>query len=284
MDAILLCMKKKGIRFFSKITFPNTIVFKTYERNSFLKLLRSRKQFFDNVLIMAHGANNAILTTSRDPNKCYTTYIEKKDADAFKNNFVFAVSCLTANEFGKCCVAEKGCIAYLGYQVEIGCLFCAGPGPKSNTPGSVITAVNTIVKHIFVSELSKSFEVFLKTPVSVQVLRQRFAFELEKRLSELLDMDADQVYSQYQIRIRERHYKAFAVDMILEVLSQLDNILPKLICIGDDNYISSSFIRYRIADGFSSSQISAELNSNPFFQRLAHTEYKKFLKDYAASF
>lgn len=123
--------------------------------------------------------------------------LEKNAAfEQLQNDFVFAVSCLTANEFGKCCV-EKGSIAYLGYQVEIGCLFTSDPSPQSNVPGSIITAVNTLVKHIFIAELSKAYEEFLKTPISVRVLKERFAFAFEKRLAELLDMSTEQVYNKY---------------------------------------------------------------------------------------
>lgn len=281
MDAILLCMKKKGILFFRKIKFPTTDVVRFHAKDNFLGLLRTRYNDYDNVLIMAHGANHAILTTTTDLCRPYTTYINEKDADAFKNDFVFAVSCLTANEFGRCCV-ERGSIAYLGYQVELGCLFSCNPGPKSNVPGSVITAVNTLIKHIFVKELSNAYEEFLKSPISVRVLKERFAFALEKRLAELSDMSAEQVYYRYSIKISDCHYKVYAVNMILDVLAILNDILPRLICIGDENYISSSYIKFRKEAGFSPAEISEELEANPYFQKLAHEKYKRYLREIAA--
>lgn len=281
MDAILLCMKKRGILFFRKIKFPTTNVVRFHSKDNFLGLLRSRCNEYDNVLIMAHGANHAILTTTTDLHEPYVPYIGKKETDALENDFVFAVSCLTANEFGKCCV-EKGSIAYLGYQVEIGCLFTSDPSPQSNVPDSIITAVNTLVKHIFIAELSKAYEEFLKTPISVRVLKERFAFAFEKRLAELLDMSTEQVYNKYSVKISERHYTAYAVKMILNVLAVLDDILPKLICISDENYISSSYIRFRKEAGFSSNEISEELEANPYFQKLAHDEYKRYLRGIAA--
>ena len=69
--------------------------------------------------------------------------------------------------------------------------------------------------------------------------------------------------------------------MILNVLAVLDDILPKLICIGDENYISSSYIRFRKEAGFSSTEISEELEANPYFQKLAHDEYKRYLREIA---
>lgn len=277
MDAILLCMKKRGIRFFKKIKFPTTQVVRFHAKSNFLGLLRTRRDEYDNVLIMAHGSNKAILTTTTDLHRRYTPYIDQKDADAFKNDFVFAVSCLTANEFGKYCV-DKGSIAYLGYQVELGCLFSSDP---DNVPGSVITAINTLVKHIFVEELSKAYEDFLQSPINVCVLKERFAFFFEKRLAELSDMSVEQVYDRYSIKISDRHYKAYAVRMILDILSMLDDILPRLICIGDENYISSSYIRFRKEAGYSSAEISDELEENPYFKNLAHKEYKRYLREIA---
>lgn len=71
MDAILLCMKKRGILFFRKIKFPTTNVVRFHAKNNFLGLLRSRCNEYDNVLIMAHGANHAILTTTTDLHRPY---------------------------------------------------------------------------------------------------------------------------------------------------------------------------------------------------------------------
>lgn len=280
MDAILLCMRKRGIRFFSKIAFPSTNIKRFHTKGDFLKLLRIRRNEYDNVLLIAHGSNNAILTTTTDPNRPYTTYISNEDVDAFENDFVFAVSCLTANAFGRCCV-ENGCIAYLGYQVEFGCLFSSKPGPKSNVPGAVVDSVNTLIKHIFVEELSRAYEEFLKKPISVCVLKERFAFELEKKLVALSEMSANQVDLQYSIKINEHHYSAFAVNLILNILSFLNDILPKLVCIGDENYISSSFIKYRKEAGACSKELTDELEANPYFQQLTQENYKEYLKDLA---
>ena len=281
MDAILLCMKKSGILFFRRIKFPTTDVVRFHTKYNFLGLLRARYNQFDNVLIMAHGGNRGILTPSNNRDERYAIYIDANDADAFKNDFVFAVSCLTANKFGVQCV-EEGCIAYLGYQVLIGCLFTAQSGPNSKIPGSLVTDVNTLVKHIFVKELSSAYEEFLKTPISVKVLRQRFAFGFEKRLSELVDMSTEQIHQQYNIKINDRLFHTFAVQLILDVMSKLNDILPKLVCLGDENYISSSYIKYRKAAGYSNEKIANELESNPYFKEIKHAEYKQYLRDLVA--
>ncbi len=278
MDAILLCMKKSGIRFFKNIKFQNTDVTRFHAKNNFLGLLHTRVREFDNILLMAHGSSKAILTTTHDLNHPYVVYISADEVSAFKNDFVFAVSCSTANEFGKCCV-DEGAIAYLGYQVELGCLFYSYTGKNSNVPKRITTAVDTIIKRIFLEELSRAYEEFLKNPYSVCVLRERFSYLLEKRIAQLTSMSAAQLYEEYSIKITERDYKNFVVEIVLRVLSYLDDILPRLVCIGDENYISASYITYRKRDGVNLKALSEELESNKAFQALNHDGYKQHLRE-----
>lgn len=280
MDAILLCMKKKGIRFFGSIRFPNTSVARFYEKTGFMGMLRKRRSNYDNVLIMAHGWNDCILTTTRDPRHPYRKYIGCDDVGAFENDFVFAVSCLTANTFGGKCI-ERGSIAYLGYQVEIGYLFSADPGLESCVPGSVITNVNTLIKHVFIESLSKSYEDFLQNPMSVKLLRMRFSFEVEKRLSMILEMMPKEIHEKYNIKINERHYAAYATNLILKTIENLNEILPRLVCVGDENYISSTFVRFRKEEGMSGEEILRELESNQSFVDLQHAQYKSYLRELA---
>lgn len=280
MDAILLCMKKKGIRFFGSIRFPNTNVARFHEKTEFLGTLRNRRSYYDNVLIMAHGHNDCILTTTRDMNHPYRRYIGCNDVGAFENNFVFAVSCLTANVFGGKCI-ERGSIAYLGYQIEIGHLFSVEPGSESCVPGSVITNVNTLIKHIFIESLTKSYEDFLRNPISVKLLRMRFSFEIEKRLSMLLEMTSHEIHEKYNIKINERHYAAYATNLILKTIENLNEILPRLVCVGDENYISSTFVRFRKEMGISGEEILRELETNQAFIDLQHEQYKAYLRELA---
>lgn len=282
MDAILLCMKKSGIRFFSKIRFPNTEVVRFHAKKNFMGLLRSRRSEYDNVLVMAHGGNDAILTTTRDLHRPFVRYIGRDEVDAFENDFVFAVSCLTANEFGGKCI-ERGSIAYLGYQVEIGFLFSANPSSESCVPNSVITSINTLIKHAFIESLSKAYEDFLQKPISVKLLRLRFAFEFEKRLSLLLEMTPKEVHEKYGVKFNDRHYAAYVTNLILKTIENLNEILPKLVCVGDENYISSTFIKFRKQEGQSGTEILQELESNPSFVDLRHEEYKSYLRKLAIS-
>lgn len=278
MDAILLCMQRRGIRFFRKIHFPSTDIVRTHEKNSFLGLLRSRRSQFDNVLIMAHGDKDCILTTTSNLHHPYRKYITCEEVNAFENDFVFAVSCLTANRFGEMCI-EKGCIAYLGYQVEISSIFSAEPSNKNQIPKAVITNTNTLLKRVFLSSLSKTYEEFLQKPISVKVLKERFSFELEKQLVTLTEMKPHAIHEKFGIKIDSRHLAMYTTEMILTVLENLNEIMPRLVCIGDENYISSSFIKYRKNEGISSDVLLQELEKNQAYIDLQHADYKTYLKE-----
>jgi hypothetical protein len=274
MDAILLCMKKRGIRFFSKIEFPNTEVYRYYQKGPFLRMLHSRFKEFDNVLIMAHGSSNGIIMPTRDLNHEYITYISLDEANAFKNDFVCAISCDTANEFGRRCV-EEGAVAYLGYEVEIGQLFStANP---NIIPNRISKLFDMIIKHIFIKELSQSYEKFLQEPISVQVLKEYFSYSVERRLSNLLEMSTEQVFEEYQIKIRPVDFRKYGAAIIVDTLSLLNEISRHLICIGDKNYIAAGFIKKRKTMGMENDAILAELKSNRFYIALEHEAYKQHL-------
>ena len=148
-------------------------------------------------------------------------------------------------------------------------------------PGSVITNVNTLIKHVFIESLSDSYEDFLRNPMSVKLLRMRFSFEVEKRLSMILEMTPKEIHEKYGIKINERHYAAYATNLILKTVENLDEILPRLVCIGDENYISSTFIRFRREAGMSGEEILRELESNQSFVDLQHAQYKSYLRELA---
>ena len=278
MDAILLCMKKRGIRFFRKINFPTTDVTRFHAKRNFLGLLKTRIKNFDNILIMAHGSNDSILTTTTNPNHKFRVYISSEDAFAFRNDFVFAVSCLTALEFGKQCI-DQGAIAYLGFQVELGYLFSSYPGEQSNVPKRVSTAIDIIIKHIFIEELSRAYEEFLRNPINVRTLKERFSFLLEKRIAELTLFTPAEFYEHYGVKFSERDYKNFVVQLTLQVLSYLNDILPHLVCLGDENYLSASYITYRIHDGVSPQKLLEDLEVLPTFLRMSNETYKQHLRD-----
>lgn len=263
MDAVMLCMKKRGIRFFKKIRFSNTDVLKFHEKYSFLMHLSAYRNDHENILIFAHGSNNSILTTSRDPTKKYMPYISEDDTNVFFNDFVFSVSCLTANSFGKKCI-DNGAVAYLGYQVEFSSIFNSTSEEKTRIPKRISIAIDTVIKHIFIDSLAIAYEDFLTSPISVEAFKQYFSFLLEKELTALLSIDLDTLYSRYGIKVISRHYEKYIVDLVLRVLAEIKEILPRLVCLGDSNYISPSFVKYYLKR-ISMEELYNEINNNESF-------------------
>ena len=251
MELVQLCMKKRGIRFFAKIpkAFRSTSVSSSYKsynsKEGFLLELAKRENEYDVVLITAHGAESQIIIpiTQYDSYRQehperrdakYRTYISLDDTRFFKNDFVFAVSCLTAQEFGPVAV-ENGVIAYLGYDVIIENLFNVnGVGMSSR----VRDLYEKVVKQIFVEELVRAVIRFLNDMQSVLTLKQMFAFRLEKRLIEFFSMSADDVYEIYRIRIDKNIWKNNRQKLQIQQLNFLGEINRHLIIIGDPNYIS----------------------------------------------
>lgn len=251
MELIQLCMKKRGIRFFAKIPkeFEDTEVSSNYKsyttKERFLAELARREKEYDMVLITAHGAENKIIVpitqfdTYRQEhpersNNNYRTYISLEDARFFKNNFVFAVSCLTAQEFGPA-VVENGVIAYLGYDVIIENLFNVSDVCMSSR---VRELYETVVKRIFVKELVQAVTRFLNDMQNVLMLKQWFAFQLEKRLIEFFSMTAEEIYATYGIGINKDIWNRNRQKLQIQQLNFLGEINRHLIIIGDPKYIS----------------------------------------------
>ncbi len=280
MDAILLCMKKRGIRFFSKIKLSNTEIIRFHRKENFLGLLRNRLGEYDNILIMAHGSKDGILTPtcSRGQLK-YDLYITEKESHHFINNFVFAVSCSTANEFGRSCVTQ-GALAYLGYEIEIGKLFNSYLDSQDYTglPKNVSNSIDIIVKKIFIEQLSKAYERFIKEPISVKVLMELLSLSIEKEISLVYNMTVEELHNKYKVKIAKKHLKIFFPTMITKTLSFLNEMHDRFVCIGEINYISSTFIEYEKANGKASQEIKGELENNEFFKAIESKEYKDYLR------
>ncbi len=251
MKLIQLYMKKQGIRFFAKI--PKKLNGKLsgesyqyyYKKESFLAELARREDEYDMILITAHGAENSIIIpiTQHDPYRQeypersdhrYRTYISARETYFFKNDFVFAVSCLTAKELGPE-VVKNGVIAYLGYDVIIQNLFDVSDVCMSSRVRNLYTIA---VKRIFVEELVLAITHFLEDMQNVLTLKQWFAFHLEKSLINFFQMSADEIYAVYGLKIDDGVWKKNRQKLQVQQLNFLDEINKHLTIVGDSKYIS----------------------------------------------
>ena len=194
----------------------------TFKKINYDSDLTKSKKLYESIDYKVNR-DNLILNIMMWCNEPYKIYISKTETHVFQNDFVFAVSCLTAHEFGQKCI-DNGAISYLGYQVELGPLFSSYSTSITNLPKRVSTALDTIIKHIFVQSLSVAFQEFLCNPISVSTLKELFSYLIERRISELLTLNAEQIYSKYNIKICERDYNNYVVALVLRVLSHLNEI------------------------------------------------------------
>lgn len=251
MKLLQLCMKKRGIRFFSKIPkeFQNSSVSSNYKnyttKERFLSELAKRENEYDMILITAHGAENKFIIpiTQFDPYRLehpersfdkYRTYISIKETRFFKNDFVFAVSCLTAQELGPA-VVKNGVIAYLGYDVIIENLFNVSDICMSSR---VRDLYETVVKRIFIKELVRAVTKFLNDMQNVLMLKQWFSIQLEKSLIKFFSMSADEVYNTYGIGINKEIWNRNRQKLQIQQLNFFGEINRHLIIVGDPKYIS----------------------------------------------
>lgn len=251
MELVQLCMKKRGIRFFAKIPKEfenkiNTCKCKCYStKEAFLTELERRENEYDMILIAAHGAEHKIIVPltqrelyrqerSQGASRGYRSYISIEETKYFKNDFVFAVSCLTAKEFGPA-VVKNGVIAYLGYDTIIEGLFDVSEVNMSSRVRELYAAV---AKKIFIKELASAVSKFLNDMQNVKMLKQWFALHLEKSLVEFFSMSAEEVYATYNIGINKDIWNKNRQKLQIQQLNFLGEINKHFIIIGDPEYIS----------------------------------------------
>lgn len=279
MDIIHLCMKKRGIRFLYNVKkiIPNYLGELEYinlgTKGDFLRLLNQRKTDYDIVLVTAHGANHCILTTTSDLNEPFKSYIDKSETTGFENDFIFAFSCDTANEFGLESI-KNGALAYIGYEVKISSIFNV---TSDEVPKRIRKSLNVILKRIIVEELSKSLTKFAKTPMSAETLRQHFAFQVEKRLYELQDMNVQEIFQVYGVKIDKYLYRKYFAQIMINQLKDIDEINRHLVCLGDKNYFYHGFIGEMIKNGKNDSEINQLINKKNMLEKLENVKYKDYI-------
>lgn len=244
MEIIHLYTPKRGVRFFAPIQglmksqLNTDKYFMFLKKETFLRKLLINQSEYDVVLVTAHGAEDSIIIP-RKLSDCinhstqYQRYIRIEDTDKFYNDFVFAVACSTAMEFGPKAV-ENGALSYLGYEVIIEQLFKVTDLKISK---KVRNAYETIAKHIFVSELTKSFSRFINEFQTVSMLKQSFALNLEKQLINLFKMDNDEILLNFNYGIDKHVWEKERPKLKMIQLDFLNTINSHLVIVGDPTYI-----------------------------------------------
>ena len=81
----------------------------------------------------------------------------------------------------------------------------------------------------------------------------------------------------YNVRISDHEFNKYFVYLASMTLSYLDEILPCLVCLGDENYISPTFIKYQMEQGKDRDSLSQELQENTSFQKIQNQQFRTYL-------
>ncbi len=245
MKIIHLYMSKLGIRFFKNIKyfmkqkFDDKIYYNCFREKEFINKLSITKDDYDMVLITTHGSEDAIVIPHKAKdrinfNSNFKRYIKLDKTKHFKNNFVFAIACNTAVEFGPKSI-DNGCLAYLGYETQIKNIFYIN---DLNMCKKVRKTYEEIIKKIFVEELVNSIYKFITDFQNVKMLKQWFSFHLEKRLINFFNMSVEEIYENYNYKVDKNIWKKNKPKLTVMQLNFLKESNNHLICCGDPNYIS----------------------------------------------
>lgn len=251
MEILHFYTAKKGVRFLvhTRNLLLESLGSESYryywEKNSFLGRLNRNRDEYDVAVITAHGSDDAILMPRPIAEREYhhSDYIkimEVEDTEKFRNDFVCAVACSTALEFGRKAI-ENGTLAYMGYEIIIQPLFQVSDRGISK---KVRETCEMAIKKAFTEEFADAFQHFIKDFQSVKMFRQNFSFKLEKRIIRFFKMSADEIYKVYGYKVDEGIWRKNRPRVQLLQLNFLKEVNRHLVCLGDEEYISAVGFRY----------------------------------------
>ena len=251
MEILHFYTEKKGVRFLARSrkllseSLGSEWYLPYWEKPEFLSRLMKNRDEYDVAVITAHGSEDAILMpwpeAERERHRsAYQKIMDIKDTEKFRNDFVCAIACSTALEFGPRAI-ENGTLAYLGYEIVIQPLFQVSDLGISK---KVRETCEMVMKKAFVEEFADAFQCFIREFQSVKVFRQNFSFRLEKRLIRFFRMGVDEIFEAYGCRVDEGTWRKNRPMVQLLQLNFLKEVNRHLVCLGDEGYISAVGFRY----------------------------------------
>ncbi len=275
MDLLHLCMKKSGIRFLNKLKLQDSIEYKkVHMKNHFFNILNSRRSKYDIVLITAHGSKDSILTVDlRNLNHPYSRYILLDDTRSFVNDFVFAVSCDTALEFGGKSI-ENGAITYLGYSMKIEKLFSC---KYENAPKRIIDGYNIIFKKIFREALQENLNLFIQQPTSVAMFKERLTFDIEQNLNQLSSLKSEDILEKYQVKITANEMKKYNAHIVMRQLEVINEIDKHFVCLGDSNFFYHGTV-VEMCKKNGKQKTKNYISQLQFYNDLSNEKYKQYIE------
>lgn len=250
MKVLHYCPHEREIRFFSlikknlreelgnikSISDNQDIYIPFYEHKQFISKLHLRRKLPDVAIITAHGGHNSILKATRYEN--YEKVIDLSQTTLFQNDFVFALSCSTAKNFGPSSI-QNNAFTYIGFDDYIGQVFQI----KSDKYKRLYRNITLMIRNIYMNSFTLEFSKFLKECMTADEFIQSFSYRINFEILKLYKMPIDDMNKKYNVKFLDKDDKVIKQTIKLELISKFDYFSKKMKVLGEENYIPWFFIK-----------------------------------------
>jgi len=193
--------------------------------------LERRLHSTDIILITAHGTAEFI---EGELDRGEPIKITVEDFYRFRNSFVFAFSCSTA-DLGEIICKESNVLSYLGFNDIVNL-------QVKTSKGQFVTEISNILKQIYNDTLFESFVTFTEENYSVAQLAQLISLNLKRYYVRLLAMSSEDIVVKFSISRRVAFNREFTKCLHADLLTTIDAVRQRITVYGEKNFIPWFFI------------------------------------------
>lgn len=240
--------KERGIRFFRatrrilrekykeniSISDEKNFYNNFFNSKDFLDFLSCRAEYSDIVLIMAHGYKDSILKVVKNK---YERDITMDQTKLFKNKFVFAISCFTAEKFGPAAI-DNDALVYIGFDDSIESFFEIDDKKYKK----LSEKLEVIIKKIYTRSFIQEFNRFIKECYTANEFFKYLSLRIDKEISKLAKMSYKDLNEMFSVNIKDSYSERVKKMIKLEIINRADEINEKMKILGEKNYIPWFFI------------------------------------------
>ncbi|MDO7345478.1 hypothetical protein Q5O02_04890 [Bacillus stercoris] len=193
--------------------------------------LESRLHETDLILITAHGTADFI---EGELERGEPIRITAEDFHRFRNSFVFAFSCSTADLGEKICT-ESNVLSYLGFNDIVNL-------QVKTSNGQFVTEISNILRRIYNDTLYESLVTFIQKNYNISELAQLISLNLKRYYARLLGMTSEDIIGKYAIPRRVASNREFIKCLHADLLTTIDAVRQRITVFGEKNFIPWLFI------------------------------------------
>jgi len=196
------------------------------------KSLENRINSTDLILITAHGTPEYI---EGELEKGEPIKINMGEFHRFRNSFVFAFSCSTA-DLGEVICEESDVLSYLGFNDIVNL-------KVKTSQGKYEKEFSNILRQIYNDTLIESFTTFTQQNYTVSQLANLISLNLKRCYVKLLAMKPEEIVKKYLISKRVANNKEFIKCLHADLLTTIDAVRERITIYGERDFIPWYFIK-----------------------------------------